>query len=277
VSNDERAQDALTGRGQRDNYASSTNLARRQALFEFPDAERSSGPPLLERIEWTGTERVLDAGCGNGVWIRALATGPGASPVVGLDLSMGMIADTRAGLGAEQPLIVGDVQSLPFGSGRFDVVLCLWMLYHVTDQRAALEECRRVLRPGGHLLATTNATDPPPPFAQVLHAALEAATGQARDRWLPLPSFRAENGEDVLRPVFGRVDTSRHVAAFAVPTPEPVLAAMDSVRGPVEVFTGLAIDWGEVQRVARALIAERIERDGVFRTANTSVSYLATR
>jgi SAM-dependent methyltransferase len=276
VSNQDPAHDALVGRGQRDNYASATNLARRQALFHFPDPERSAGTPLLERLRWTGTERVLDAGCGNGVWTRMLSESHGVGPVVGLDLSLGMLADTRAALGHSQPLAAGDVGRLPFGAETFDVVLCLWMLYHVGDQQSALEECRRVLRPGGRLLATANVTDPEPPFAEVLGAALGAVTGQSRDRWLPLPSFRAENGEEVLRRVFGRVETHHHVAAFAVPSPEPVLEAMESVRGPVEIFTGLAIDWDEVTGVARSLIEERIVRDGAFRTANASVSFLAT-
>ena len=51
---------------------------------------------------------------------------------------------------------VADAQRLPFGDGSFDVVAAMWMLYHVPDLDAALAEARRVLRPGGLLVAVTN-------------------------------------------------------------------------------------------------------------------------
>jgi SAM-dependent methyltransferase len=42
-----------------------------------------------------------------------------------------------------------DVRHLPFGDGRFDALLCHHVLEHVPDDRAAMRELRRVLRPGG--------------------------------------------------------------------------------------------------------------------------------
>lgn len=267
----------MVGRGQSDNYASADHLEKRQALFQFPDPERSFGEPLLARIPWTGKERVLDAGCGNGVWIRALRDRLPPRSIFGLDLSIGMLADTRQAVDIPQLLIAGDIQRLPFPSRCFDVVLCLWMLYHVPDHQAALEECRRILRPGGRLLATANITIDEPPLSKVLSTALESATGESRERWLPVPSFNAENGAEILGRVFGPVEARPHVAAFAVPSAEPVLAAMRSVRGPIEIFVGQPIDWGRVESVARRLIEKIIARDGAFRTANGSVSFLATR
>jgi SAM-dependent methyltransferase len=45
--------------------------------------------------------------------------------------------------------VVGDVQALPFDDGSFDRILCSHVLEHVADDRRALVELRRVLRPGG--------------------------------------------------------------------------------------------------------------------------------
>jgi SAM-dependent methyltransferase len=275
VPTEDPAGAAMLGRGQRENYASAANLIKRQALFDFPDPERSSGSPVLEHVGWTGNERVLDAGCGNGIWIRALAE-RGVRSVVGLDLSLGMLEDTRM-LGVRAPLVAGDIQSLPFPDESFDVVLCFWMLYHVPNHQRALEECRRVLRPGGQLLATANAAASQRPFDEVLATALATVTGRSQDRWLPLPNFSAENGASILRMVFPAVEERRSVAAFAVPSAEPVLAAMESVRGPVELVLGEAVDWDAAEEVARSLIEEVIARDGVFRTSNASVSFLATK
>jgi SAM-dependent methyltransferase len=276
VSREERATASMLARGQRENYASAANLVKRQALFDFPDPERSSGSPVLEHVAWTGTERVLDAGCGNGMWIREVSERFGVRSVVGLDLSLGMLHDTRRMLGPGAPLVAGDIQRLPFPDASFDVILCFWMLYHVPDHQEALEECRRVLRPGGHVLATANDTASRP-FDDVLSSALATVTGRSEERWLPPPSFSAENGADILRRVFPRVQEQRTVAAFALPHAEPLLAAMESVRGPVEIFLGEAVDWSAVEGVARSMIEGAIAREGVFRTANASASFLATK
>jgi SAM-dependent methyltransferase len=277
VSTEDRATASMLDRGQRENYASAANLVKRQALFDFPDPERSSGSPVLEHMGWTGTERVLDAGCGNGMWIRAVSERFGVRSVVGLDLSLGMLDDTRRVLGPGAPLVAGDIQRLPFPDASFDVILCFWMLYHVPDHQQALEECCRVLRSGGHVLATANVTASPRPFDDVLSTALATVTGRSEERWLPPPTFSAENGADILRRVFPRVQEQRNVAAFAVPDPEPLLAAMESLRGPVEIFLGEAVDWSAVEGVARSMIEDVVAREGVFRTANASVSFLASK
>lgn len=127
---------AMTGRGQRDNYRTGANLARRQALFAHAVPARSSGTPPIERIAWCGDERALDAGCGNGLWLRTLAERFGVGDVVGVDLSTGMLADAWGLAGDAARLVAGDVRRLPFADGTFDAVLCFWMLYHVPDQDA---------------------------------------------------------------------------------------------------------------------------------------------
>jgi SAM-dependent methyltransferase len=48
------------------------------------------------------------------------------------------------------------VKAVPFGSATFDPVLCAGVLYHVPDCEQALREMRRVLRPGGCAVISTN-------------------------------------------------------------------------------------------------------------------------
>ena len=85
----------MVGQGQRENYSTAANLRSRQAIFDFMDRGRSSGRPAVERIDWTGHETVLDAGCGNGIWIRTLAERFSVRDVIGVDLSVGMLGDAR--------------------------------------------------------------------------------------------------------------------------------------------------------------------------------------
>ncbi len=277
MTTNDRVGEASAGRGQRENYASATNLVKRQAFFDFPDPERSSGGMLIDQVPWTGEERVLDAGCGNGTWIRTISEHFGVRRPIGLDLSMGMLADAHNLIGPDVPLIGGDIQRLPFVDESFDVVLCLWMLYHVPDHQAALRECHRVLKPGGHLLATTNVLNFRRTSSDLLGYALAAVTGCPADDWLPRLSFAAENATEIVGTVFERVEERRNVAAFAIPTTGPVLASMESVRGPIEIYLGQRVDWDAVEAIVRPLIEEIIAREGVFRTANASASFLATK
>jgi SAM-dependent methyltransferase len=94
------------------------------------------------------TGRVLDVG---GARRRgAFRPPPGARFIV---------ADIQRG---PRPHVGADVQALPFRDGVFDAVKATELLEHVPDVARALAECRRVLRPGGHLVITV-------PFLERLH------------------------------------------------------------------------------------------------------------
>lgn len=96
--------------------------------------------------------RVLEVGPGPGEFSEQLARKLGVE-VYAVDQSERMVELTRA-RGVEA--IVGDVQDLPFVDGAFDCAVAAWMLYHVPDLDLGLSELRRVLRPGGRLVAVTN-------------------------------------------------------------------------------------------------------------------------
>jgi SAM-dependent methyltransferase len=95
--------------------------------------------------------RVLEVGCGAAQCSRWLAA-RGAEPV-GLDLSWEMLDRGRvAGRAArlEVPLVQGDAQRLPFGSGTFDLACSAYgALPFVADSAGVMREVARVLRPGG--------------------------------------------------------------------------------------------------------------------------------
>jgi SAM-dependent methyltransferase len=134
-------------------YASEERQAKRDAVYrqlvEGDHAEDVAFAAVAERRPG----RVLDAGCGTGEFAERLARELGAE-VVALDLSARMVALT-AQRGVEAHL--GDVQALPFADGEFDVVVANWLLYHVEDLDRGLSELARVLRPGGALVAGTQA------------------------------------------------------------------------------------------------------------------------
>jgi SAM-dependent methyltransferase len=102
--------------------------------------------------------RVLEVGCGPGRLSIRLARQHGLD-VTGLDLDPAMIQRARAtadrrGDGSErQPsFLVGDVASLPFPDGSFDLVVSTLSMHHWADPSAGLAEIGRVLRPGARAL-----------------------------------------------------------------------------------------------------------------------------
>ncbi|MDP8921391.1 MAG: class I SAM-dependent methyltransferase [Chloroflexota bacterium] len=108
------------------------------------------------RTEQPGPLQILDAGCGSGGTTRFLAS---RGTVTGIDLAPEALAlASRRGL---TRLARASVGRLPFRSASFDVVTSFDVLYHlnVNDDRAALAELHRVLRPGGVLLIRLPAHD----------------------------------------------------------------------------------------------------------------------
>jgi ubiquinone/menaquinone biosynthesis C-methylase UbiE len=112
----------------------------------------------LERIVALVGERaapeVLDVGCGGGHVTAAVA--PLSRSVIACDLTPAMLEQAER-LAAERGLSnvrtqQADVEQLPFADASFDVVLSRYSAHHWPRPQQGLNECLRVLRPGGLLL-----------------------------------------------------------------------------------------------------------------------------
>ncbi len=113
----------------------------------------------LRLVEWAEPApgmQALDVACGRGAVLFPLAAAIGPSgAVVGIDLSEGMVAATRAeiaarGLSAVSAQVM-DAERLTFPDASFDIITCGLALFFLSDQDAALRGFRRALRPGGRL------------------------------------------------------------------------------------------------------------------------------
>jgi ubiquinone/menaquinone biosynthesis C-methylase UbiE len=108
--------------------------------------------------------RILDIGCGTGVFAARLRACFPTARVWGIDLVEGMLAKGgprwRAHAGHVQP-VQADSERLPFAADAFDVVTCANSFHHYPHQDRAVAEMHRVLRSGGRLLLIDGYRDAP--------------------------------------------------------------------------------------------------------------------
>jgi 2-polyprenyl-3-methyl-5-hydroxy-6-metoxy-1,4-benzoquinol methylase len=140
----------------------------RRAELEYPEPMPAPDPRthrkfsrVLEAVEeHLPCEALLDAGCGDGLYLEAIGAGDWPpSRLVGTDISERILETAAAAAGrsgVEPELVRGNLEALPFGDEEFDVVLCTQVVEHLLAPEEGVTELARVLRPGGVLVLTTD-------------------------------------------------------------------------------------------------------------------------
>lgn len=128
---------------------------RRAMPVEGDLAFRRRCETVLEYLDASPTDTVLDCGCGYGFYLRLIPELTGAS-IVGVDIEAERLVQAHAHVGSDERvrLINASIFDLPFPDGMFTHILCSEVLEHLDDDAAALVELRRVLKPGGRLIVT---------------------------------------------------------------------------------------------------------------------------
>ncbi len=105
---------------------------------------------VLDGLSLPAGLRILDAGCGSGRNMVALAARGSVTGVEIAPASLQVARDRGAG-----EVVPGSLdEPLPFADGVFDLAVALDVLEHVADDEAALRALARVIAPGGRLLVT---------------------------------------------------------------------------------------------------------------------------
>lgn len=136
-------------------YAAEESI-RRQELLD--DAFASSSHTLLDDLSVPDGAEVLDVGCGIGRTTRILKQRfPQAERIVGVDADTDLLAVARGRSDPSGSIDTeyqdGEAEDLAYDDDRFDLVFCRFLLTHLPEPAAAVDEFRRVCRPGGIVAA----------------------------------------------------------------------------------------------------------------------------
>jgi ubiquinone/menaquinone biosynthesis C-methylase UbiE len=142
---------------------------RVREIFDASAAQYDKGMAFNEKLlfgdgrAWACSQargQVLEIAIGTGL---NLPFYPADVKITGIEISPAMleIARRRArSLGRQVELVLGDAQALPFPDQHFETVVCTIALCSIPDDRQAVAEIWRVLRPGGRFVALEHVRSP---------------------------------------------------------------------------------------------------------------------
>jgi ubiquinone/menaquinone biosynthesis C-methylase UbiE len=198
--------------------------------------------------------RILELGCGHGnLWKENVDRIPAGWSVILSDLSSGMVDAAWRNLvvtGRAFKFEEIDAQSIHYQAESFDAVIANHMLYHLPDRQKGLAEIKRVLKPGGCLIATTVGAR----HLQEINDWLSRISGDKLSGMSSL-SFLLENGLEQLKPFFTRITMERYSDNLEVTETEPIISYLRSGISASELLED------EIMKLEQEL-EKQIEKEG---------------
>ena len=171
--------------------------------------------------------KILELGSGPAyLWKECANRIPTGWDIVLSDLSSGMVDAAWRNLvvaGRNFKFKEIDAQSIPFEDETFDMVIANFMLYHVPDRAKAIAEIKRVLKPGGYLIAATVGDHHLQEMMEVLRKVHISKTWESYAN-----PFTLESGLEQLKPFFPNVTMSRYEDNLHVTEIGPMMAYVRS-------------------------------------------------
>lgn len=214
---------------QTDQYRNADNLNARIAIHERFSTNPQGWFPWVWDIlsELPAQADVLELGCGSGaIWTACPERVPPGWRVTLSDFSAGMLDSawrSLVTLGRGFKFEQIDAQAIPYPDETFDIVIANFMLYHVPDREKALTEIRRVLKPGGILVAATGGEN----HLREIKDWFERLDLQAEIAVFRSP-FTLENGLAQLQPFFSDIQTLRYPDGLCVTELPSLMAYLKS-------------------------------------------------
>lgn len=248
-------------------YATDERIRVRQQIHDKYSVPRIDFAAwALGNFAWRGDERVLDVGTGIGQYYSTLKRRYVEIEYHGIDLSPWMLGKHPARHILNDPLLLADAQSLPYGDETFDLVMANHMLYHVPDVEAALLEFRRVLKSDGVLMVATNSQQSMPELQVLMRRAIILLTRTSASQIQPpVPAsdlFALENGSRLLARHFYAVVRYDLPGTLVFREIDPLMAYLESTRDLREPQLPSDVAWDDVMVIMRQQITHLINHLG---------------
>lgn len=212
-----------------DQYRDASNLNARLELHRRFSTNPYGWFPWIFDIFETLPDpaRVLELGCGPGyMWKECIERIPDGWSITLSDFSEGMVDAAWRNL-----VVTGrafkyeqiDAQSIPYPDETFDIVIANHMLFHVPDRPRAFAEIYRVLKSGGHLIATTAGNGH---LAEIRN--WRKSISLDTDILSLESPFTLDNGFEQITPFFSQVEIKRYDDDLRVTDIEPLMAYIHS-------------------------------------------------
>ena len=114
---------------------------------------------LMNRVDFTGQEVALDIGCGDG--LHTMLIGEKVGHVVGIDVNPDFIRRAQSygrkfQAKASTEFVAKPLEAIGFPDDKFDIIFSICVIEHIENYQEVLQECRRILKPGGKILFTVD-------------------------------------------------------------------------------------------------------------------------
>ncbi|MBQ7432903.1 MAG: methyltransferase domain-containing protein [Lachnospiraceae bacterium] len=244
-------------RGLVEQYKNSTNINIRVQLHQkYATNPEGWFPWIFRHLDLQSGEQVLELGCGNGeLWAGRQNLIPQGCQILLSDVSPGMVADVENRLETGFLYQVMDCQQIPYPEASFDKVIANHVLFYLQDREQALQEIRRVLKPGGIFLCSTYGHQHMKEISQLV----QGFDSRIRLAQVSLSDiFGLEQGEAELSRYFSQTERIDYVDSLEVDRAEPLLDYILSCHGNQHEYLN------ENYTAFRSYVKTKVEREGTF-------------
>jgi len=222
---------------------------------------------------------ILDVGTGTGALLERLHASYPDARLTGVDIALNMCLRTLQKLGSACSVVNGDAENLPFRTGVFDLAVSASVLQWVGNLSGALEEMRRVVRPGGDIILAfyCNGT-----LGELQHCFRDAIARCSTDNSQKKSRLHGFRNVDDVKSLVGGMDFERFVVTVETEVDwyDDLHSLLRSIKnigaGTVSGGSEIGLGWRGILQETSRLYRERYGQNNRI-PASYNVLYLLAR